>query len=93
MTEIISKRLTKKEKELKEHTNNGDFLGNSSERVVVQDGNYIEVLDENLKRISRSYHKFDRFLSASGDTFSIQDGNYAETLDAKGKRISRHYSK
>ena len=51
------------------------------------------MLDEDLKRISRSYHKFDRFLNASGDTFSIQDGNYAETLDAKGKRISRQYSK
>ena len=70
-----------------------DFLGNSGDIVVVQDGSYIEVLNVDLKRISRSYIKADRFLAASGDTFSIQIGNYAETYDAKGKRISRNYSK
>ena len=45
--------IDEKGKRIKRAYNNGDFLGNSSEIVVVQDGNYIEVLDEDLKRISR----------------------------------------
>ena len=85
--------IDEKGKRIKRAYNNGDFLGNSSEIVIVQDGNYLEVFDEDLKRISRTYQKIDRFLGASGTTFSVQDGNYAETYDAKGKRISRQYSK
>ena len=85
--------IDEKGKRISRAFNNGEFLGNSSEIVVVQDGNYIEVFDKNLKIISRTYCKFDRFLGASGNSFSIQDGNYAETLDAKEKRIIRQYSK
>lgn len=85
--------LDEKGKRIKRSYNNGNFLGNSSEIVVIQDGNYLEVLDENLKRISRIIKKIDRFLGASGSTFSIQEGSYAETIDAKGKRINRQYSK
>jgi len=85
--------IDSKGKRIKRAYNKGDFLGNSSEIVIVQDGNYLEVFDENFKRISRAHKKIDGFLGASGDTFSIQDGNYAETLDAKGKRINRQYSK
>jgi hypothetical protein len=85
--------IDEKGKRIKRAYNDGDFLGNSSEIVVVQDGNYLEVFDEDLKRISRTYQKIDRFIGVSGITFSVQDGNYAETYDPKGKRINRHYSK
>ena len=71
----------------------GNFIGNSSEIVIVQNGNYIEVFDEKFKQLSRKPIKMDAFLGASGETFSIQIGNYAETYTAKGKKISRKVSK
>ncbi|GGG88618.1 hypothetical protein GCM10011416_01120 [Polaribacter pacificus] len=85
--------IDSKGKRIKRAYINGVFLGNSSEIVIIQERSYIEVLDENLKRLSKFYKKTDSFLGASGDTFSIQDGNYAETLDSKGKRINRKFSK
>lgn len=81
--------IDEKGKRIKRAVFQGDFLGNSSDIVILQKGNYTEVLDENLKRLSRFVNDFDRFLGASGETFSVQDGNYAETYDKKGKRISR----
>ncbi|MXV38042.1 hypothetical protein GO491_05030 [Flavobacteriaceae bacterium Ap0902] len=70
-----------------------EFLVNSSEIVVSRNGNYIEVFDEDLKKVKSIFKKFDRFLGASGDTFSIQNGNYAETYDKKGKKLSQKFSK
>jgi hypothetical protein len=90
MSEFLGGQYSKR---IKKAYNKGNFLGNSSQIVVVQHGGYVEILDEDLKRISKAYQKFDTFLGASGSTFSIQDGHYAETCDANGKRISKTYSK
>ena len=71
--------------------NNDQVLGYSSEIVVTKEGNYVSVLDENLRKIARIRLDFDDFIGAAGETFSVLQGNYVETYDKNGKKISRTY--